>query len=455
MGYFRTVEPKTLEIIAKKRDGGSLTQGEIEYFVQGVVSGEIPEYQIAAWLMAVYIRGMSEGETTHLTVAMANSGRQLDLSSIGQFVVDKHSTGGVGDKTTLVVAPLVAATGIPVAKMSGRALDFTGGTLDKLESFPGLRCKLDPEEFVRNLVNHGIVIAAQTEDLVPADAIMYSIRDVTETVSSIPLIASSVMSKKIATGASAVVLDVKVGSGAFMKDETDATQLASLMSSIGRQVDLPVTAVISDMSQPLGRAVGNSLEVKEALDALSGRGPADFLELCLVVATQMLILAGKVDNEGHARAILMDTLNSGAAKSKLKQLVVAQGGDGRAVDDPSLLPKAPIIRQVFTPREGFLARVDARELGLTAVLLGAGRAKKEDEIDHSVGVLVHRKVGDRVAMGDLLFTIHGRDSASVRRAEERLLSAIGWSDGPVKAPKIVHRVVPALGKESRDSSLER
>ena len=432
---------RAVDIIAKKRDGEILTAKEIEFFVQGFTQGEIPDYQAAAWLMAIVLRGMTKRETIDLTMAMARSGDILDLKDVAPFVVDKHSSGGVGDKTTLVVAPLVASLGLPVGKMSGRGLGFTGGTLDKLESIPGYRAELTTEEFKALLKEHGIVVCGQTANLAPADGKIYALRDVTATVESLPLIASSIMSKKIAAGADAIVLDVKVGRGAFMKTEEDALALARIMVEIGEGVGRKVSAVISDMNQPLGRAVGNALEVKEAIATLQGKGPADFLEHCLVVAEQMVLLAERATSEEEARRMLLSALEEGRAWEKFKEWIAAQGGDVAVVEDPSLLPQARLIEEVKSPRSGYLARIDALEVGLTAMLLGAGRERKGEPIDHAVGVVLHRKVGDYVNKGQPLLTIHANDEARLAEARERLLAACEWSEEPIQPPPLIRRIV--------------
>jgi pyrimidine-nucleoside phosphorylase len=432
---------RAVDIIAKKRDGGELSAAEIDFFVQGFVQDEIPDYQAAAWLMAIYLQGMSRQETIDLTMAMARSGQMLDLEEIASLVVDKHSTGGVGDKTTLAVAPLVASTGLPVGKVSGRALSFSGGTLDKLESIPGFRADITTAKFLAQLQTAGLVVCEQTDDLAPADGKLYALRDVTATVSCLPLIASSVMSKKIASGANAIVLDVKVGRGAFMKTREEATALARLMVGIGQGVGRRVRAVLSDMNQPLGLAVGNALELKEALDTLHGQGPQDFLEHCLNVAGQMLILGGKAQDAEVARAILLEALGSGQGLAKFKEWIAAQGGDLAVVDDPSRLPQAAIVQDVPAPRAGYVAGIDAMEVGLTAMLLGAGRAKKGDLIDHAVGVILPVKIGDYVERGELLLTIHANDGHKVAQARERLLAAYTWSEEPIQAPPLLYEII--------------
>ena len=432
---------RAVDIIAKKRDGGELSAAEIDFFIQGFVRDEIPDYQAAAWLMAVYLQGMSQQETIDLTMAMARSGQMLDLKEIAPLVVDKHSTGGVGDKTTIAVAPLVASTGLPVGKMSGRALSFSGGTLDKLESIPGFQADITTAEFLAQLRTAGLVVCGQTADLAPADGKLYALRDVTATVSCLPLIASSIMSKKIASGARAIVLDVKVGRGAFMKTKEEATALARLMVEIGQGVGRRVRALLSDMNQPLGRAVGNALELKEALDTLHGHGPHEFLEHCLNVAGQMLVLGDKAQDTKEARAILLDTLHSGRALAKFKEWIAAQGGDLAVVEDPSRLPQATIVQDVPAPHAGYVASIDAMEVGLTAMLLGAGRAKKGDPIDHAVGVVLRVKIGDYVKHGEPLLTIHANDGHKLAQARERLLAAYTWSEEPVEAPPPVYEII--------------
>ena len=432
---------RAVDIIARKRDGMALNAEEIDFFVQGFTQGAIPDYQVAAWLMAILLRGMDRQETIDLTMSMARSGDQLDLQDIAPFVVDKHSTGGVGDKTTLVVAPLVAAAGICVGKMSGRGLGFTGGTLDKLESIPGYRSDLTEAEFRAQLAAIGIVVTGQSGDLAPADGKLYALRDVTATVGSLPLIASSIMSKKIAAGANGIVLDVKVGHGAFMRTEEDALALASLMVDIGKRMGRRVRAVISDMNQPLGRAIGNALELREALDTLHGSGPADFREHCLTVASQMRQLTGQVRDDTGTKAQLMDLLNDQQALAKFREWIAAQHGDLRSVDDPGLLPAARFQRVIPAPRSGYVVGVNAREVGLTSMLLGGGRAKKGDQIDHAVGITLHAKAGDWVAEGQPLLTIHANDEGKLAGARQRLLSAYEWSDGKVDPPPLLHQTV--------------
>jgi len=432
---------RAVDIITHKRDGLALSAEEIDVFVQGYTQGTIPDYQVAAWLMAVVLQGMDRQETIDLTMAMVRSGEQLDLTSIGGSIADKHSTGGVGDKTTLVVAPLVATAGVFMGKMSGRGLGFTGGTLDKLESIPGFRSDLSTDEFLAQLASLGIVVTGQSADLAPADGKFYALRDVTATVDSLPLIASSIMSKKIATGSTCIVLDVKVGSGAFMETLDEAQELATLMVDIGCGMGRKVRAVISDMSQPLGNAVGNALELLEALDTLAGRGPEDFRQLCLTVAGQILILSGLARDDSQARAQLEPLLEDGQAMAKLRDMVVAQGGDGSYLDDPRKLPRARFVEEVPAPKAGYVSGLDARAVGMTSMLLGGGRAKKGDAVDHAVGIVLQAKIGDRVEKGQPLLTLHANDSAKLSGARQQLLAAYDWSEEPVSAPRLIHRVV--------------
>ena len=422
------------DIIARKRDGGELTTEEINQFVSGFTGGAVADYQAAAWLMAVYIQGMSRRETVDLTMAMARSGDVLDLSDVLPLSVDKHSSGGVGDKTTLVVLPVVAACGVPVAKMSGRGLGFSGGTLDKLESIRGYRVALSDAEFRQQAREIGIVLAGQSANLAPADGKLYALRDVTATVSSLPLIASSIMSKKIAAGAQAIVLDVKVGSGAFMTTLDEARKLARLMVEIGEGVGRRTVALLSDMNQPLGCAVGNALEVAESIDCLHGGGPRDLREHCLTVAGYMLCLARRQDPAIALPACVEEAaekLGSGAAFEKFRALVAAQGGDVGMVDDPSRLPQARIVEVLTASQAGYVARLNALQVGLAAVELGAGRERKEDAVDHAVGIVVHKKVGDAVAVGESVFTLYANDPERLQRAVARLQDAVQTSEQPV------------------------
>jgi pyrimidine-nucleoside phosphorylase len=432
---------RAVDIIIKKRDGGELTSEEINWFIQGFTKGEIPDYQAAAWAMAVLLCGMTDRETTDLTLAMADSGERMDLSSVVKIAVDKHSTGGVGDKTTLVVEPIVAACGLPVGKMSGRGLGFSGGTLDKMESIPGYRVNLSREEFLEQLSTHGLVLTGQSGDLAPADGKLYALRDVTGTVPAIPLIASSVMSKKIAAGAQAIVLDVKTGNGAFMETIDEARRLARLMVSIGTLSGRKVVGLLSDMNQPLGEAVGNALEVKEAIDTLHNGGPADFREHCLVVASHMLVIGDKAANIENARSIAEAALGDGRAWQQFRDLVSIQGGDVLFVDEPQRLAVAPIIKELKSPESGYLKQVHARTIGETSVELGAGREKKGDAIDHAVGIIVHHKVGDKVDKGEILFTVHANDEQKCQQALHRLREAVTFSMDTVPPLPLFYDVV--------------
>jgi len=420
----------TVEIIGRKRDGINLSRDEIRFFVEGYIKGDIEDYQAAAFLMAVYLRGMGSKETLELTLALAESGDQIDLSDVVKFAVDKHSSGGVGDKTSLVVLPLVAACGQPVAKMSGRGLAFTGGTLDKLESIEGFHSDLTIEQFKNQVAEHGIVIGGQTADLAPADGLFYALRDVTGTVSSKPLIASSIMSKKLAGGADAVMLDVKMGLGAFMQRLEDAIDLAEIMVEIGRGAGRKVTAIISDMNQPLGNAVGNALEVKEAIAALHGGGPPDFVEHCITIAGHMLYLGGqsKKRDLSDVRPILERKIQNGEAWDMFRKMIQLQGGNVEQVDNPDLLPTAPLVQEVKAPRSGYIDRFDAREVGLAALWLGAGRYRKGDPVDHAVGVVVHKKVGEYAEKGEPIFTIHAGDAKTADQGVSRVMNSIGWAD---------------------------
>jgi len=430
-----------VDLIAKKRDGKELTRQEIDFIVEEYTRGGIPDYQMSAWAMAVFFRGMTPAETAHLTMAMTRSGDTVDLSRIRGVKVDKHSTGGVGDKTTLVVAPLVAAAGVPVAKMSGRGLGHTGGTIDKLESIPGFAAELSPDAFVEQVNRIGIAVVGQTGNLTPADKKLYSLRDVTATVNSVPLIASSVMSKKIAAGADAIVLDVKAGSGAFMKTVGEAWKLASAMVDIGRSVGRRTVAVISNMDQPLGLAVGNALEVREAVDALRGEGPEDLTRLALTLGAHMVVLGGKAGSFKEGYEMLEKILKSGKALEKFRQFVAAQGGNPDVADRPAeLLPKAPYRITVPSPADGFVHGIQAEEIGLAAMTLGAGRATKESSIDPAVGIVLAKKIGDPVRRGEILAILHaGReDVTDIRQRVER---AFDIRPERRKKPRLIHGVV--------------
>ncbi len=432
---------RAVDIIGKVRDKIEISPTEIQYFVKGIADGSIPDYQVSAWAMAVLLNGLSERETTELTLAMARSGEMLDLSNVVDIAVDKHSTGGVGDKTTLVVEPIVASCGLPVGKMSGRGLGFSGGTLDKLESIPGYRTDLTQEEFLTQLKMIGIVLTGQTGDLAPADGKLYALRDVTGTVQSIPLIASSVMSKKIAAGAQAIVLDVKVGHGAFMKNLDEAIKLSHLMVSIGKLSGRKVTAVLSDMNQPLGHAVGNALEVKEAIDTLHGNGPADFREHCLTIASHMLRIGNKARDATMARWMAEEALDNGKGWETFRRLIQAQGGNILYVDQPQHLPQAPIVEVVKAEAPGFIQEINARIVGEVSVEMGAGRAKKGESIDHAVGLMIMRKVGDQVQKGDTLFIIHAKDEKSAASAREKILRAFSWSTEAVEPLPLFYDII--------------
>jgi len=418
---------RAVDIIIEKRDKVELTREEIEFFIKGFVSGDLPDYQASSFAMAVLLNGMTPRETTDLTLAMADSGDTLDLSDVVDLAVDKHSSGGVGDKTSITVLPTVAACGLPIGKMSGRGLGFSGGTLDKLESIPGYRVDLTTGEFKRQLKEIGAVLTGQSLALAPADGKLYALRDVTGTVPSIPLIASSIMCKKIAAGAQAIVLDVKTGLGAFMQTLDEARVLANLMVDIGNLAGREVVALLSDMNQPLGNAVGNALEVVEAIETLKGGGPHDFREHCLHVCAHLLVLGKRAKDLNDGRAQAEKAMADGSALEKFRVLVEAQGGDVSYVDDTSKFPKAKYIEVVKSPKAGSISQVHARIVGEASVILGGGRAKKSDSIDHAVGLIIHRKVGDKVETGEPLFTIHANDEAKLAEAREMTLAAHSFS----------------------------
>ena len=427
---------RTVELVERKRDGGRLSRDELAYLVTGYTKGEIPDYQMAAFCMAVVWRGMDMRETADLCAAMVATGERLDLRAFGR-VVDKHSTGGVGDKTTLVVAPLVAACGLPVAKMSGRGLGFSGGTLDKLESIAGYRVDLTTAEFLAQLERIGIVLTGQTVDLAPADGKLYALRDTSGTVPSIPLIASSIMSKKIAAGANAVVLDVKVGSGAFMKSLAEARELARTMVAIGKTHRLAVRCELTDMEQPLGRAVGNSLEVAEAIATLRGEGPKDLLTLARLAGAEMLILGGKARDRTAALRRIDAALADGSGLAKFRELVGAQGGDARMVDDPSRLPRAPHRETLRATRTAFVRAIAADQIGLASVRLGAGRETKGQAIDHRTGIVLHAKVGDRVERGAAFAEVHHSGRPADAEAIAQVRGAFAWSVAKVGPRRLV------------------
>lgn len=437
---------RAVDLIQKKREGGELTASELTFLIDGYCRGDVPDYQMSAWAMAIFFRGMTATETAALTMAMANSGDQVDLGPISGIKVDKHSTGGVGDKTTLIIAPLVASIGVPVAKMSGKGLGHTGGTIDKLESIEGFRTELSREKFLAQVNDIGLSVIGQSGNMAPADKKLYGLRDVTATVESIPLIASSVMSKKIAAGADAIVLDVKTGSGAFMKTLEQSEQLAQAMVEIGTEVGRRTAAIISDMDQPLGFAIGNALEVEEAIDTLKGKGPADLTELCLTLGAHMAVLGGKTGDVAEAKELLRSQLHNGAALAKFKQFVAAQGGDADIADDPSLLPKAQHIVEVKAQETGYVSAIEAEQLGLAAMLLGAGRATKDDTIDYAVGVTLRLKAGDRVEAGDTLAVLHVRTvDASVSEVEAKVREAYKICEQPPAERPLLLSVVTSSG----------
>ena len=429
------------DIIMKKRNGGELTEEEIRFFIEGYTKGEIPDYQVSSLMMAIYFRKMTDKETLYLTMAMAESGDKLDLSAIKGIKVDKHSTGGVGDKTSLALTPMVSACGVPVAKMSGRGLGHTGGTIDKLESFPGFSTGISNETFIKNVNNIGIAIMGQTADLAPADKKLYALRDVTATVDNMSLIASSIMSKKLAAGADAIVLDVKTGSGAFMKTEEDSFALAKEMVTIGRNAGRKMSAVISDMDQPLGRAVGNAIEVREAIYTLMGKGPEDFTELVYTLGTQMLILGGITSSEKEAVEMLKESVRSGKALDKLAAFVEAQGGDKSYVYEPEKLLLAPIEKKVYASCDGFVSHIDCDEIGICSLMLGGGRETKESDIDLTVGLYLDKKVGDEVKAGESLAILYASSEEKLGLVCERFLKAYHFSKEQTTANKLIRGII--------------
>lgn len=430
-----------VDIITKKRDGGELTPEEIRFFIDNYVKDRIPDYQASALLMAIYFRGLSRAETFALTEAMEFSGDVEDLSDFPGVKVDKHSTGGVGDKTTLVVAPVAAAAGVTVAKMSGRGLGFTGGTADKLEAIPGFRTRLEPAEFHRQLEELGLAVITQTGSITPADKKIYALRDVTGTVESPGLIASSIMSKKLAAGSDGIVLDVKCGSGALLKDLAEAENMADLMIDIGRKAGRKMVAVISDMSQPLGRTVGNALEVEEAVQVLKGGGPEDLRQLCLELAGEMIWIGGRAESFEEGKETARQVLSDGRALEKFRQMVRRQGGDDRIVEEPERMGSSRYSRDVLAGRTGFIAETDTREIGRASQHLGAGRLRKEDEIDFTAGIRMHVRIGDSVQEGDVLATLYGADSRRLEEAETILEAAIRISAEPVAPPKLIQKII--------------
>lgn len=433
---------RMVDLIVKKRDGKELTTKEIKFIINAFTDGTLPDYQMSAWSMAVYFQGMTERERADLTMAMVESGDQINLSSIEGIKVDKHSTGGVGDTTTLVLGPLVASVGVPVAKMSGRGLGHTGGTIDKLESVPGFHVELENEEFIQLVNQNKIAVIGQSGNLTPADKKLYALRDVTATVNSIPLIASSIMSKKIAAGADAIVLDVKTGAGAFMKSMEDSEELAHAMVSIGNNVGRHTIAVISDMSQPLGFAIGNALEVKEAIETLKGEGPEDLTELSLTLGSHMVYLAKKANSIEEAREMLKRAIENGSALEKLKTFLSAQGGDASVIDDPNRLSQAAFTCELEAKESGYVSEIIADEVGTAAMLLGAGRATKESKIDLSVGLVLRKKIGDYVNQGESLVTIYS-NVEDVEAVKDKLYSNITIINKKVNKPTLIYKEILA------------
>jgi pyrimidine-nucleoside phosphorylase len=437
----RRLTMRIYDIIKKKRDNEVLSKEEIKFFVEKYSKGEIPDYQASALLMAIYLNKMNKVETAYLTEAMMNSGEVIDLSGINGIKVDKHSTGGVGDKTTIALAPLVAACNAPVAKMSGRGLGHTGGTLDKLESIPGFSIEMEPNKFIDSVNKHNIAVCGQTASIAVADKKMYALRDVTATVDNISLIASSIMCKKLASGADAIVLDVKTGDGAFMKTIDDSFALAKEMVDIGDNMNRETIALITDMDEPLGFAVGNSLEVIEAIETLKGRGPKDFVMLCETLGAYMLLLAKVVESFEEGKAKIQEAISSGSALEKLKEFIENQGGDSRVVDDYTLLPQAKKILEVKSPKKGYIKKIEAEEVGVSAMMLGAGRETKEDELDLSAGIVLTKKVSDFVEEGETIAYMHYNKLDKIEAAKERFLNAYTISDEKVDEGKLVYGVV--------------
>lgn len=431
------------DLIMKKRNGGELSEEEIRFMIEGYTQGVIPDYQMSAMMMAIYFQKMTEAETLYLTMAMAQSGDMLDLSAISGIKVDKHSTGGVGDKTSLALTPMVAACDVKIAKMSGRGLGHTGGTIDKLESFDGFSTEISTEQFIQNVNEIGIAIMGQTKELAPADKKLYALRDVTATVDNLSLIASSIMSKKLASGADAIVLDVKTGSGAFMKTETDAFALAKEMVKIGNNAGRNTIAVVSDMDQPLGRAVGNALEVKEAIDTLKGQGPEDFTELCITLGALMLITGGMAKDVETAESMLKAVIEDGSALNKLAEFVKAQGGDEAYVYHPELLPKAEITESLLSPVSGYIQKIICDEVGICSLILGGGRETKESEIDLSVGIILNKKVGEYVSEGEVLAYIHANDKEKLFACKDRLIKAYQLGNTKPEKAKVIKGIVDA------------
>lgn len=428
------------DIIKKKRDGGELSTEEINFFIKGFTKGEIFDYQASALCMAIFFNGMTERETADLTIAMAESGDTVDLSEFGSLTVDKHSTGGVGDKTTLIVAPIVASLGCIIAKMSGRGLGHTGGTVDKLESIEGFNTELSPEEFFNQVKKIGIAVIGQTGNLTPADKRLYALRDVTATVDSLPLIASSIMSKKLAAGSHTIVLDVKYGSGAFMKSPQDAKQLASEMVKIGKNCGRNIAAVITNMDIPLGKNIGNSLEVKEAIRVLTGKGPEDLKEVCLSLATQIVALSKSI-TEKDARKLSENALYSGKAFEKFKEWISCQGGNSAWLESPELFPKAKYSQDILSDYTGYIEKIDTEAVGIASVILGAGRETKEDSIDMSAGIILHKKTGEKINKGDVLATLYTCKEDTLSNAEAKLLSSFTFSEKAPEAQPLIYEIL--------------
>lgn len=429
------------DIISKKRDKEELSKEEIEFFIEKYTNGEVPDYQASALLMAIYLNGFTEEETANLTMAMVNSGDIVDLSMIDGIKLDKHSTGGVGDKTSLILVPMVAAAGGKVAKLSGRGLGHTGGTLDKLEAIPGFDISVEEDKFIENVKNYGLVIAGQTQNLVPADKKIYALRDVTATVDSIPLIAASIMSKKIASGSDAILLDVKYGEGAFMKTAEDAEKLAKAMVSIGKNLNRNTSAAITLNGEPLGYAIGNALELKEVIEILKGEGPEDLRELCLQLGARMLMLGNIEPDVEKGRAKLEKVLQDGTALAKLRQLVVLQGGEPSVIDNPELFTISPLTQEVKATKEGYVYELNAEKVGISSLLTGAGRHTKADSLDYGAGIILEKKIGDYVNVGDVLARLYSSDEAKFEKAEETLLEAYNiQGTKPSKSP-IIHKVI--------------
>ncbi|RCW50569.1 MULTISPECIES: pyrimidine-nucleoside phosphorylase [unclassified Halanaerobium] len=432
---------RAYDIIYKKREGEKLNKKELEFLINGYVADKIPDYQVSAWAMAVFFQGMDAEETADLTMIMAESGDMIDLSPVKGTKVDKHSTGGVGDTTTLILAPLAAAAGVPVAKMSGRGLGHTGGTIDKLEAIPGFNTSLSREEFFENVNKYGLSIVGQTGNLTPADKKLYALRDVTATVESIPLIASSIMSKKIAGGADAIVLDVKTGSGAFMQELSESRKLAEAMVNIGKEVGQNTVAYITDMNEPLGLAVGNALEVKEAIKVLKGKGPDDITELCIELGAAMVKLSGQEDDLERAKKLLKEKIRSGEALQKFADMVTAQGGDADIIDNPELLPQAEKKMKVKSEQNGYISAINAHKIGIAAMLLGAGRETKDGDIDMAVGIEIVKKIADEVKKGDVLAVLHVNDESNLEAALEKVKSSYSITEEKIEKNPLIYEII--------------